>query len=110
MFSDENHCCLTPRHFRRWAGLSAHTRKKTQKNQLFKQCKFKSICISPHHSYPLYWKKNQQMMSNVFAVDRAAQAYNIYLIIYVCVGTTEADTIGNTYNPLETRDFAPFLK
>ena len=31
------------------------------------------------------------MGSSVFAVDQAAQAYNIYLIIYVCVVTTEAD-------------------
>ena len=31
------------------------------------------------------WKKNQQMVSNVFAVDQVAQA-NIYLKMYVLVG------------------------
>ena len=41
-------------------------------------------------------------MSKVF-VDRAAQAY-IYLIIYVCVGTSEADARGHTCNPLKTWD------
>ena len=36
------------------------------------------------------------MVSNVFAVDQAAQAYDIYLIIYVCVGFTEANARGDT--------------
>ena len=31
------------------------------------------------------------MVFNVFVIDRAAQAYNICLIIYVCVGITEGD-------------------
>ena len=34
------------------------------------------------------------MVSNIFVVDQAAQAY-IYLI-YACVGATEADTRGHT--------------
>ena len=50
------------------------------------------------------------MVSNVFVVDQAALAYDIYLIIYVCVGATEANARGHTYNPLKTRDFTPFLK
>ena len=33
---------------------------------------------------------------NVFVVDQAPQAYDIYLIIYVCVGTTEAGARGHT--------------
>ena len=45
------------------------------------------------------------MFSNV--VDQAAQAY-IYLIIYVCVGITEADATGHTQNLLKTGDFTPF--
>ena len=49
------------------------------------------------------------MVSNVFVVDQAAQAYDIYLI-YVCVSMTEADGTGHTKNPLNTRDFTPFLK
>ena len=36
------------------------------------------------------------MVSNVFAVDQATQADDIYLIIYVCVGTIEADARGHT--------------
>ena len=36
------------------------------------------------------------MVSNVFVVDQAAQAFDIYLIIYVRVGTTEADARGHT--------------
>ena len=35
-------------------------------------------------------------MSNIFVVDQAAQVYDIYLIVYVCVGATEADTRGHT--------------
>ena len=73
-------------------------------------CKFRSTCISSHQSHPLDWKKNQQMVSNVFVVDQAAQAYNIYLIIYVCVGTTEVVAREHIFNPLKTRDFTPFLK
>ena len=38
----------------------------------------------------------QQMVASVFVVDQAAQAYDIYLIIYVCVGITEADARGHT--------------
>ena len=34
------------------------------------------------------------MLSSV--VDQAAQAYDIYLIIYVCVGTLEADARWHT--------------
>ena len=60
---------------------------------------------------PVELEKNQQMVSRVFAVHRPAQACNIYLTIYVWVGPTEADDGGQqTYNPLKTRDFAPFLK
>ena len=47
------------------------------------------------------------MLSNV--VDQAAQAYDIYLIIYVCVGITEADARGHKQNPLKTQDFTPFF-
>ena len=36
------------------------------------------------------------MVSNVFVVDQAAQAYDIYLTTYVCVGITEADARGHT--------------
>ena len=36
------------------------------------------------------------MVSNVFIVDQAAQAYDIYLIIYVCASITEADVRGHT--------------
>ena len=36
------------------------------------------------------------MVSNVFVVDQAAQSYDIYLIIYVYVGITEADARGHT--------------
>ena len=36
------------------------------------------------------------MVSNVSTVDRAAQAYDIYLIIYVCIGATEADAREHT--------------
>ena len=46
----------------------------------------------------------------LFISDKAAQAYNIYLITYVCVGTTEADARGHTKIPLKTLDFIPFLK
>ena len=35
------------------------------------------------------------MVSNIFVVDQAAQAYDIYLI-YACVGATEADTREHT--------------
>ena len=38
--------------------------------------------------------KCQQMVSNVFAVDQAVWAYDIYLI-YACVGATEADARGH---------------
>ena len=34
--------------------------------------------------------------SNAFASDQAMQEYNIYLIIYVCVGPTEANVRGYT--------------
>ena len=37
----------------------------------------------------------------VFVVEQAAQLYNIYLIICVCVVTTNADARGHTYNPLK---------
>ena len=50
------------------------------------------------------------MVSNVFVVDQAAQAYDIYWIMYVCVGAAEADARGHTWNPLKTRDFTHFLK
>ena len=43
------------------------------------QCKFKARIM-------LDCKKSLQMVSNVFFVNQAAQAYNIYQIIYVCVG------------------------
>ena len=46
------------------------------------QCKFKSMCRSPHHSHPLDWKKNQSMVLNVFVVDQAAQTYNIMKNVY----------------------------
>ena len=36
------------------------------------------------------------MMSNIVAVDEAALAYDVYLIIYVCVGASEADARGHT--------------
>ena len=36
------------------------------------------------------------MVSNVFVVDQAAQVYDIYLIIYVLVGITEADATRHT--------------
>ena len=49
------------------------------------QCQFKSICVSPNNSHLSDWKKNQQMVSNVFVADQAVQLY-IYLIIYLCVG------------------------
>ena len=61
--------------------------------------------------FPVGLEKDQQLVSNVFVVDcKAAQTYNIHLIIHVCVGTTEADDRGHTYNPLKTQNFAPFLK
>ena len=50
------------------------------------------------------------MESNIFVVDQDAQAYDIYLIIYVCVVNTEADARGHTQNPLKTRDITPFFK
>ena len=43
-----------------------------------------------------YENHYEQIVSNVFVVDQAAQAYNIYLKIYVCVGITEADARGDT--------------
>ena len=36
------------------------------------------------------------MVLNDFVFDQAAQAYDIYLVIYVCVGSTEADVRGHT--------------
>ena len=36
------------------------------------------------------------MVSNVFVVGQAAQAYAIYLAINVCVGATEADAREHT--------------
>ena len=36
------------------------------------------------------------MLSNDFVANQAGQAYDIYLIIYVCVGTTEANARGHT--------------
>ena len=45
---------------------------------------------------PVGLEKNQQMVPNVFGVDQAAQAYDIYLIIYACVGVTEANARGHT--------------
>ena len=50
------------------------------------------------------------MVTNVFVVVQVAQVYGIYLIIYVCIGTTEADAKGHTWDLLKTRDFTPFLK
>ena len=35
------------------------------------------------------------MASNVFVVDQAAQKYDIYLIIHVCIGITKADARGH---------------
>ena len=35
------------------------------------------------------------MVSNVFVVDQVAQAYDIYLTIYVCVDITEVDARGH---------------
>ena len=48
------------------------------------------------------------MLSNV--VDQATHGSDIYLIIYVCVGTTEADARGYTWNPLKTEDLTIFLR
>ena len=48
------------------------------------------------------------MLSNV--VDQAAHGSDIYLIIYVCVGTMEADARGYTWNPLKTEDLTIFLR
>ena len=42
--------------------------------------------------------------------DQAAQAYNIYLITYVGVGTTETDARGHKKTPRKTLDFIPFWK
>ena len=36
------------------------------------------------------------MVSNVFVVDQAAQAYGIYIITYACVGVTAADARGHS--------------
>ena len=36
------------------------------------------------------------MVSNVSVVDQAAQAYDIHLIIYGCVGITVANSRGHT--------------
>ena len=35
------------------------------------------------------------MVSNVFFANQSAQAYEIYWIIYVCVGATEEDGRGH---------------
>ena len=45
-----------------------------------------NLFVLPHHSHLLDWWKNQQ----------AAQASDIYLIIYVCVAAMEADVGGYT--------------
>ena len=59
--------------------------------------------------FPVGLEKDQQLVSNVFFVDcKAAQTYDTHLIIYVCVGTTETDDRGHTYNPLKTQNFSPF--
>ena len=52
--------------------------------------------------------KCQQMVSNVFAVDQAVWAYDIYLT-YACVGATEADARGHIKST-KKKDFATFLK
>ena len=50
------------------------------------------------------------MVSHVFVLDEAAQAYNIYLIIYVWVSTREADARDYTESSLKTQDLTSFLK
>ena len=40
------------------------------------------------------------MVPDVSVVDQAVQVFEIYLIIYVCVGITEADARGMEYNCL----------
>ena len=50
------------------------------------------------------------MVPDVFVVVQVAQVYGIYLIIYVCVGTMEADAKEHTWNLLKTWDFTSFLK
>ena len=57
---------------------------------------------------PVGLVKCQQMVSNVFAVDQAVWAYDIYLI-YACVGATEADARGHIKST-KKEDFATFLK
>ena len=52
--------------------------------------------MSSRHSHPLDWGKNRQMVPHVSAVDQVEQVYNIYLIIYICVGATEADVRRHT--------------
>ena len=54
-------------------------------------------------------ERDQQMVSDVFVVVQAAQTEYLFKI-YVSVSATEADAKGNTYNPLKTSDFTPFLK
>ena len=48
------------------------------------------------------------MVSNVFVVDQAVKAYNLYLKIQVSICTRGADARGHTYNPLKIQDFTPF--
>ena len=50
------------------------------------------------------------MVSNVFVVDQAVEAYNLYLKIQVCICNRGADARGHTYNPLKIPDFTSFLK
>ena len=71
-------------------------------------CKFKSIYISPSPRSRVGLEKDEQMVSNAFVVDEAAQAYNIYLIIYVCVGTRKADARDYTESSLKTQDLTSF--
>ena len=45
---------------------------------------------------PIGLVKELTNWAELFLVDQAAQAYYSYLIIYVCVGATEADSRGHT--------------
>ena len=74
MFSDENHCCL---------------------GNVYRLSTKDNASLNLFMAHPFDWKKNQQMVSNVFVVDQSAQTH-FYLIIYVCVGITEADARGYT--------------
>ena len=64
--------------------------------------------MSPSPRSRVGLERDEQMVSNVFAADEAAQAYNIYLTIYVCVGTRNADARDYTESSLKMQDLTSF--